>query len=189
MKGFKIGDPMREDTYIGAITRAPQLDVLDAQVADAKAKGATLLLGGQRLRGPGNWYAPTVLGDVDHRMEVMREESFGPIIGIQKVGGDEEAVQLMNDTRYGLTAGVYTRDGERAAAPARARQRRQPLLELLRPREPAPAVERLRRFGHRPHAVHLRHRDLHPAARLAPARSRDGRYGAAGSVILRAARA
>jgi acyl-CoA reductase-like NAD-dependent aldehyde dehydrogenase len=105
---------MDEATYIGAITRAPQLDVLDAQVADAKAKGAKLHIGGQRLPGPGNWYAPTVFSHVDHRMELMREESFGPIIGIQKVGGDEEAIALMNDTRYGLTAGVYTPDAARA---------------------------------------------------------------------------
>ena len=114
VKGFKVGDPMDEATYIGAITRAPQLDVLDAQVADAKAKGAKLHTGGQRLPGPGNWYAPTVFSNVDHRMELMREESFGPIIGIQKVGGDEEAIALMNDTRYGLTAGVYTPDAARA---------------------------------------------------------------------------
>jgi acyl-CoA reductase-like NAD-dependent aldehyde dehydrogenase len=114
VKGFKTGDPMDEATYIGAITRAPQLDVLDAQVADAKAKGAKLHIGGQRLPGPGNWYAPTVFSHVDHRMELMREESFGPIIGIQKVGDDEEAIALMNDTRYGLTAGVYTPDAARA---------------------------------------------------------------------------
>jgi acyl-CoA reductase-like NAD-dependent aldehyde dehydrogenase len=114
VKGFKLGDPMAEDTYIGAITRAQQLDVLDAQVADAKAKGAKLHVGGQRLSGPGNWFAPTVLSNVDHRMELMKEESFGPIIGIQKVASDDEAVRLMNDTRYGLTAGVYTPDRERA---------------------------------------------------------------------------
>lgn len=114
VKGFKVGDPMLEDTYIGAITRAPQLQVLDAQVADAKAKGAHLLAGGHRLDGPGHWYAPTVFTRVNHTMALMREESFGPIIGIQKVAGDEEAVRLMNDTRYGLTAGVYTPDRERA---------------------------------------------------------------------------
>ena len=114
VKGYRIGDPMSEDTYIGAITRAQQLDVLDAHVADAKAKGAVLHTGGRRLPGPGNWYAPTVFSHVDHGMELMREESFGPIIGIQKVSGDEEAVRLMNDTRYGLTAGVYTPDRERA---------------------------------------------------------------------------
>ena len=114
VKGFKVGDPMAADTYIGAITRAPQLAVLDAQVADAKAKGATLRTGGERLPGPGNWYTPTVFTHVNHTMELMREESFGPIIGIQKVRNDDEAVRLMNDTRYGLTAGVYTNDEAKA---------------------------------------------------------------------------
>lgn len=114
--GFKLGDPMDAATYIAALTRAPQLDLLDLQVADARAKGATLRCGGHRLPGPGNWYAPTVFTEVDHRMELMREESFGPIIGIQKVSGDDEAVALMNDTRYGLTAGVYSRDEAAARA-------------------------------------------------------------------------
>ncbi len=116
VKSFKVGDPMREDTYIGAITRAPQLDVLERLVADATAKGAILHTGGQRLPGPGNWFAPAVLSNVNHSMELMKEESFGPVIGIQRVADDEEAVRLMNDTRYGLTAGVYTPDGERARA-------------------------------------------------------------------------
>jgi acyl-CoA reductase-like NAD-dependent aldehyde dehydrogenase len=114
VEDFKVGDPAAEDTYIGALTRAQQLDVLDAQVADAKAKGATLLCGGHRLDAPGNWYVPTVFTNVNHSMELMREESFGPIIGIQKVSGDAEAVQLMNDTRYGLTASVFTPDQTRA---------------------------------------------------------------------------
>jgi len=114
--GFKLGDPMDAGTYIGPITRAPQLDVLDAQVADAKARGARLHCGGHRLPGPGNWYAPTVFSGVNHSMELMREESFGPIIGIQQVRGDDEAVALMNDTRYGLTAGVYTKDEATARA-------------------------------------------------------------------------
>ncbi len=116
VRGFKVGDPMLEETYIGAITRAEQLDVLDAQCADAIAKGARLLAGGKRLPGPGNWYLPTVFTNVDHGMELMREESFGPIIGIQKVAGDAEAVHWMNDTRYGLTAGVFTPDQARATA-------------------------------------------------------------------------
>ncbi|MEO8546002.1 MAG: aldehyde dehydrogenase family protein, partial [Burkholderiaceae bacterium] len=116
VRSFKVGDPTRDDTYIGAITRAPQLDVFDAQVADAKARGAELLCGGARLPGPGNWYAPTVFTKVNHNMDLMREESFGPLIGIQKVGGDDEAVALMNDTRYGLTAGVFTPDEARARA-------------------------------------------------------------------------
>lgn len=114
--GFKLGDPLAEDTYIGAITRAPQLALLEAQVADALALGARLRCGGRRLPGPGNWFEPTVFTEVDHRMALMREESFGPIIGIQKVSGDEQALALMNDSRYGLTAGVYTRDGAAAEA-------------------------------------------------------------------------
>ncbi|MBC8118312.1 MAG: aldehyde dehydrogenase family protein [Burkholderiaceae bacterium] len=112
--GFRSGDPTADATYIGPLTRAPQLEILEGQIADAIGKGATLRLGGARLSPPGNWFAPTVLVDVDHSMEVMREESFGPIIGIQKVASDEEAVRLMNDTAYGLTAGVYTVDEQRA---------------------------------------------------------------------------
>ncbi|MBI3367777.1 MAG: aldehyde dehydrogenase family protein [Burkholderiales bacterium] len=108
--GMKQGDPMDAGTYIGAITRAPQLVTLESQVADALAKGATLRRGGKRSAGPGNGFQPTVFTEVNHTMELMREESFGPVIGIQKVSSDDEAVALMNDTRYGLTAGVYTRD-------------------------------------------------------------------------------
>ena len=114
VRGFKVGDPGDDSTYIGAITRPAQLDVLDAQVADAVAKGAILLTGGTRL--PGNTFAPTVLVNVNHSMDLMREESFGPIIGLQKVASDTEAVALMNDTRYGLTAGVFTPDEARARA-------------------------------------------------------------------------
>ena len=114
VKGFKLGDPMNEATYIGAITRKPQLAVLQKHVADAKKKGARLLLGGNIVKGTGNWFAPTVLSDVDHSMLVMRDESFGPIIGLQAVADDEAAVELMNDTAYGLTAGVYTGDAARA---------------------------------------------------------------------------
>jgi len=114
VRGFVVGDPMSEATYIGAIARAPQLEVLAAQVADAKAKGATLRVGGKRIEKAGNWFEPTVFTEVNHTMELMREESFGPIIGIQKVSGDEEALGLMNDTRYGLTAGIFTRDEGRA---------------------------------------------------------------------------
>jgi acyl-CoA reductase-like NAD-dependent aldehyde dehydrogenase len=114
VRGMTRGDPMDAATYIGAITRAPQLAVLQAQVADALAQGATLATGGHVLPGPGHGFEPTVLTDVDHRMAVMRDESFGPIVGIQKVADDAEALCLMNDTRYGLTAGVYTRDEAKA---------------------------------------------------------------------------
>src|ERR1700694_2315156 len=114
VKAYKIGDPMDETSYIGPIPRRPQLEVLRHQVADAKRKGAKLLAGGDVIRRKGNWFEPTVVVDVDHRMALMRDESFGPIIGIQKVKDDTEAVRLMNDSEYGLTAGVYTPDEKRA---------------------------------------------------------------------------
>jgi len=114
VKGFRMGDPMDEATYIGAITRRPQLDVLKRQVIDAKKKGAKLNAGGSIVRGKGNWFEPTVFTEVDHSMALMRDESFGPIIGIQAVADDAAAVDLMNDTDYGLTAGVYTHDPKRA---------------------------------------------------------------------------
>ena len=114
VKTYRIGDPADESTYVGPLTRRAQLDVLRRQVADAKRKGASLLLGGAAIKRKGNWFAPTVLANVDHSMLVMREESFGPIIGIQAVADDAAAVGLMNDTEYGLTAGVYTHDAARA---------------------------------------------------------------------------
>src|SRR5262249_17347674 len=116
VRGYKIGDPMDESTYIGAITRKPQLEVLARQVTDAKRKGGKLLAGGKAIRRKGNWFGPTGFTNVDHGMALMRDESFGPIIGIQKVKDDAEAVRLMNDTEYGLTAGVYTPDDKRARA-------------------------------------------------------------------------
>ena len=116
VRAMPRGDPLLETTYFGAIARAPQLDVLGAQVADAMAKGAQLRLGGSRLAGPGYGFEPTVFTDVDHTMDLMREESFGPLIGIQQVASDDAALALMNDTRYGLTAGVYSVDEARALA-------------------------------------------------------------------------
>jgi acyl-CoA reductase-like NAD-dependent aldehyde dehydrogenase len=114
VRQFKIGDPRRDDTYIGPLTRPAQLDVLEAQVRDAVSKGARVLVGGKRRAGRIAVFEPTVLVDVDHRMAVMREESFGPIIGLMRVRDDEEAVEQMNDTPYGLTAGVYSTDEARA---------------------------------------------------------------------------
>jgi acyl-CoA reductase-like NAD-dependent aldehyde dehydrogenase len=114
VKGFKVGDPLQEGTYLGPLARAAQIEVLEGQIRDAVDKGAKLVLGGKRIEGPGNWFEASVLTGVNHEMQLMREESFGPVIGIQKVANDEEAVGLMNDTEYGLTAGVYTPDEVRA---------------------------------------------------------------------------
>ncbi|MEZ4219504.1 MAG: aldehyde dehydrogenase family protein [Polyangiaceae bacterium] len=117
VQGFVVGDPTSVDTYIGPLARRElALDALQEQVDEAVAKGARLLCGGARLERPGYYFAPTVLVDVSHDMRVMTEESFGPIIGLMRVGSDEEAQRLMADTEYGLTAAVYGRDQARAEA-------------------------------------------------------------------------
>ena len=114
VKSYKIGDPTDLNTFIGPLTRKPQMKVLDQQIADAVSKGATLKAGGKPMGGKGYFYEPTVLSNCTHEMEVMKEESFGPIIGIQRVADDREAIQLMKDTTYGLTAAVFCLDKERA---------------------------------------------------------------------------
>jgi acyl-CoA reductase-like NAD-dependent aldehyde dehydrogenase len=114
VRGFRVGDPEDAETYIGPLARAAQLAILETQVSDALAKGAKLLFGGRRLERKGAYFEPTVLSPATNAMSVMREESFGPIIGVGRVKSDEEAVSLMNDTEYGLTAGVYGADPERA---------------------------------------------------------------------------
>jgi len=114
VRSFQVGDPFDENTYIGPLTRSAHLRYLEHQVFDAKSKGAKLLCGGKKMNRPGFYFEPTVLTQVNHTMELMKEETFGPVIGIQKVSDDKEALRLMNDTQYGLTAGVYTRDQYRA---------------------------------------------------------------------------
>jgi len=111
---WKMGSPTEDGVYITVLSRRAQLDVLESQVADALAKGAQVLVGGRRVDRKGNYFEPTVLVNVTNEMAVMREESFGPIIGIMRVENDAEAVALMNDTSYGLTAGVYSAGQQRA---------------------------------------------------------------------------
>ncbi len=113
-KNLKIGLPTEDKIDIGPLTRKDQVDFIESQVKDAISKGATLQTGGKRPATKGYYFEPTVLSDVNHSMSVMTEESFGPIIGIQKVSDDNEAVNLMQDTEYGLTAAVYTPNQERA---------------------------------------------------------------------------
>ena len=115
VRGYVIGDPLDEQTYIGPLARRDAaLAHLDAQVADALRRGARALTGGRRVARPGFFFAPTVLVDVDHTMAVMREETFGPLIGLAPVASDDAAVALMNDTAYGLTAAVYANERRRA---------------------------------------------------------------------------
>lgn len=114
VNGYKIGQPKEDGVYIGALSRHSQLEFLENQVQDALKKGAKLLIGGKSIAGQGYFFEPTVLVDVNHKMSVMKYESFGPIIGIMKVKDDKEATKLMQDTEYGLTAAVYTADKKRA---------------------------------------------------------------------------
>jgi acyl-CoA reductase-like NAD-dependent aldehyde dehydrogenase len=104
---------------VGAMTHGPQVDVVERHVEDARAKGARVVVGGHRENRPGHWFEPTVLVDVDQDMTIMREETFGPTLPIMKVADADEAVQLANDSPYGLGAAVYSRDVERGEAVAR----------------------------------------------------------------------
>jgi acyl-CoA reductase-like NAD-dependent aldehyde dehydrogenase/uncharacterized protein YceH (UPF0502 family) len=111
---YKVGSPADDTTEVGPLAREAQLDVLDAQLADAVAQGARVLTGGQRLDGPGSYFAPTVVVDVTDAMSLMRDESFGPVIGVARVANDDEAVARMDDTAYGLGGSVFTPDRARA---------------------------------------------------------------------------
>jgi acyl-CoA reductase-like NAD-dependent aldehyde dehydrogenase len=112
---YRLGNPLDPQTTLGPMVRADAADGVRAQVRDAIRLGARPLL---RMQDAGGspYLPPEVLVDVDHRMAVMTEETFGPVVGIQPVGGDEEAVRLMNDSRYGLTASVWTADPAAALA-------------------------------------------------------------------------
>lgn len=116
VNSFKLGSPEEESTYIGALTRGqPALDFLLTQIEDAKQKGGIIITGGKRAETEtGVFLEPTVVVNASHSMALMRDESFGPVIGIMKVKNDAEAQALMNDTEYGLTAAVYCRDENRA---------------------------------------------------------------------------
>jgi acyl-CoA reductase-like NAD-dependent aldehyde dehydrogenase len=107
---------------VGSFINPPQADIVEAHVKDAVAKGARVLTGGKRLEADGTFFQPTVLADVDHSMEAMTEETFGPTLPIMKVRDADEAVRLANDSPYGLQASVFTKDMAKADAVARRLQ-------------------------------------------------------------------
>lgn len=115
-RGVRVGNPLDEGVDMGPMATAGQLKVVEEHIADAREKGASVPVGGGRVAGlAGHFIEPTVLTGVDHTMRCMTEETFGPTLPIMPFGNDDEAVALANDSDYGLTASVWTRDRKRAA--------------------------------------------------------------------------
>jgi aldehyde dehydrogenase (NAD+) len=115
-KKLQVGDPRELGNCIGPIINDKQLGKIREQVDEAVAKGAKVLCGGGNN---GRFFEPTVLGDVTRDMKVFREETFGPVAPLIVVDTEEEAIEVANDSDYGLSAGIMTRDEERGLAVAR----------------------------------------------------------------------
>ncbi len=116
-KGYKLGNPTDKATNLGPMVRASAADFVRGQIAEAVGQGARSLVDPKHFpadKAGSPYLAPHVLVDVTHKMRVMTEESFGPVIGIMKVSSDDEAVALMNDSAYGLTAALWTMDAAAA---------------------------------------------------------------------------
>ena len=120
VRGLRHGPSATDDLRdVGAMANANQVDVVERHVNDAIASGARVLTGGRRGAGPGFSYEPTVLVDVDQDMLVMREETFGPVIPVMRVTDAKQAIELANDSPYGLSASVWTSSKDRGLAIAR----------------------------------------------------------------------
>jgi acyl-CoA reductase-like NAD-dependent aldehyde dehydrogenase len=111
----KLRQGVAGEIDVGAMSSARQLETVEAHVSEAAARGAKILTGGRRAEGAGaGWfYEPTVLTGVDHTMQIMREETFGPVLPLMTFATEEEAIKLANDSVFGLTASVWTRDIKR----------------------------------------------------------------------------
>ncbi|MFO2465726.1 aldehyde dehydrogenase family protein [Pseudomonas sp. 15FMM2] len=109
-----MGDPTSVDTYVGPMARLDLRNELHGQVQATLEEGASLLLGGHKVEGPGNYYAPTVLADVTHQMTSFKQELFGPVASIITARDADHAVDLANGSEFGLTASVFTVDLEKA---------------------------------------------------------------------------
>jgi acyl-CoA reductase-like NAD-dependent aldehyde dehydrogenase len=112
VKALQVG--AGDGPHFGSMIDDQQLAVVESHVAEARDKGAKVLTGGRRVHGPGSFYEPTVLVDVDHSMKCMTEETFGPTLPIMKYTSVAEAIKLANDSPYGLSASVFSSDIERA---------------------------------------------------------------------------
>jgi succinate-semialdehyde dehydrogenase/glutarate-semialdehyde dehydrogenase len=110
MEAMRVGDPMKDSTDIGPLATARAVDTLEAQVKAAKSAGARILTGGERMVGEGNYFEPTVLVGVPRTASVYREELFGPVAMLFRVKNLDEAIELANDTPFGLSASAWTRD-------------------------------------------------------------------------------
>ena len=118
-KQYRLGSPLDPETTLGPMVRTAAADAVRAQVRDAVARGASQLIDETLFAASARgtpYLAPQVLVGVDHSMPIMREETFGPAVGIMKVASDEEAVRLMNDSEFGLTAAIFSADAARAEA-------------------------------------------------------------------------
>ncbi|KAF2121412.1 Aldehyde/histidinol dehydrogenase [Lophiotrema nucula] len=117
LKGYKLGDPHDPKTHLGPVVSKRSVETIKSHVRDALDKGATdATPENESFKSPpadGNYIAPTLLTNVNHEMAVMTEETFGPVIPVMKVKGDTEAVKLMNDSQFGLTASIWTKNTDK----------------------------------------------------------------------------